>query len=59
MYTQINNSVTYGNILPILNNNIIKEEKKKAAILAMGLAACQAKCIRCGHCSAQKCGNRS
>ena len=55
MYTQVNN----GGILPILNNNVIKEDKKKAAIQAMGMAACQAKCLRCGHCSANKCGRRS
>mgnify|MGYP000352717122 CR=1 FL=1 len=30
-------------ILPILNNNVVKEDKKKAAIQAMGMAACQAK----------------
>ena len=54
MYTQVNNQVSYGGILPILNNNVIKEDKKKAAIQAMGMAACQAKCLRCGHCSANK-----
>lgn len=59
MYTQVNNQVRYDYILPILNKNVIKEEQKKAAIQAMGMAACQAKCLRCGHCSANKCGNRS
>ena len=59
MYTQVNNQVSYGGILPILNNNVIKEDKKKAAIQAMGMAACQPKCLRCGHCSANKCGRRS
>lgn len=59
MYTQVNNQVSYGGILPIPNNNVIKEDKKKAAIQAMGMAACQAKCLRCGHCSANKCGRRS
>lgn len=59
MYTQVNNQVSYGGILPILNNNVIKEDKKKAAIQAMGMAGCQAKCLRCGHCSANKCGRRS
>ena len=29
MYTQVNNQVSYGGILPILNNNVIKEDKKK------------------------------
>lgn len=59
MYTQVNHSVSDGRILSILNNNVIKEDKKKVAIQAMGLAACQAKCLRCGHCSALKCGNRN
>lgn len=59
MYTQVNNQVNHGTILSILNNNVIKEDKKKAAIQAMGMAACQVRCLRCGHCSANKCGNRS
>ncbi len=59
MYTQVNNQVSYGGILPILNNNVIKEDKKKAAIQAMGMAAFQVTCLRCGHCSANKCGRRS
>ena len=59
MYTQVNKQQTKGANLPILNNNVIKEDKKKAAIQAMGMAACQAKCLRCGHCSANKCGRRS
>lgn len=59
MYTQVNYQIDYNQVLPILNSNIIKEDKKKAAIQAMGLAACQAKCLRCGHCSAERCGNRN
>ena len=49
MYTQVNNQVRYGGILPILNNNVKKADKKKAAIQAMGMAACQAKCLKCRH----------
>lgn len=59
MYTQVNYQIDYNQVLPILNSNIIKEDKRKAAIQAMGLAACQAKCLRCGHCSAERCGNRN
>lgn len=59
MYAQVNYQIDYNQVLPILNSNIIKEDKKKAAIQAMGLAACQAKCLRCGHCSAERCGNRN
>ena len=49
----------YGQVMPVLNYNVVREENKKAAILAMGMAACQVKCLRCSHCSACKCGNRS
>ena len=59
MYTQFHNQVSYGPILPVLNNNVIREKDKKAAIQTMGMAACQAKCLRCSHCSDAKCGNRS
>lgn len=59
MYTQVNHQIGYSQVMPILNGNIITEEKKKAAIQAMGLAACQAKCLRCNHCSSLRCGNRN
>lgn len=59
MYTQIRHHVGYGNVMSILNNNVIMEENQKAAIQAMGMAACQVKCLRCTHCSDCKCGNRS
>lgn len=59
MYTQFRPQIGYGNVIPILNYNVIREENKKAAIQAMGMAACQVKCLRCSHCSACKCGNRS
>lgn len=42
-------------VMPVLNGNRITEEKRKEAILAMGLAACQARCLSCGHC-AHHCG---
>ena len=42
MFTQVNNQVSYGTVLPMLNINVIKDEQKKAAIQAMGMAACQA-----------------
>lgn len=46
------------NILVILNLNKIANDLKKEAVKAMGMAACQARCLSCGHCSAQRCGNR-
>ena len=46
------------NIRASLNFNKIANDMKKEAIKVMGLAACQARCLSCGHCSAQRCGNR-
>ena len=46
------------NILTILNFNKIANDLKREAVKAMGMAACQARCLSCGHCSAQRCGNR-
>lgn len=51
MYTQYRPQMNYGQIMPILNYNVIREEKKKAAIQAMGMSACQARCLRCSRCS--------
>lgn len=51
MYTQFRPQMGYGQTMPILNQNIITEENKKEAILTMGLAACQVKCLRCSRCS--------
>ena len=42
-------------VMPVLNGNRITEEKRKEAIRTMGLAACQARCLSCGHC-AHHCG---
>ena len=46
------------NIIAILNYNNIENDLKREAVKAMGMAACQARCLSCGHCSAQRCGNR-
>ena len=59
MNIQFRPQMSYGSVMPILNHHVIGEENKKAAIQAMGMAACQAKCLRCTHCSDNKCGNRS
>ena len=45
-------------ILANLNFNKIANDLKREAVKAMGMAACQARCLSCGHCSAQRCGNR-
>lgn len=47
-------------VMSVLNHNVIPKGKlKKAIIQAMGMAACQCKCLRCTHCSDNHCGNRS
>ena len=40
-----------GQLMPILNANRITEDKKKEAIKAMGMSACQASCMSRGCCS--------
>lgn len=46
------------NILSVLNFNKIANDLKNEAVKAMGLGACQVRCLNCEHCSAQRCGNR-
>ena len=58
MNTQIIVLPAKDNILAILNFNKIANDLKREAVKAMGMAACQARCLSCGHCSAQRCGNR-
>ena len=58
MNTQTFTLPANDNILTILNFNKIANDLKREAVKAMGMAACQARCLSCGHCSAQRCGNR-
>lgn len=52
MITQsINLTNTIIGVVSVLNSNYIAEDKRKEAVLAMGLAACQARCLSCGHCA--------
>lgn len=44
--------------ITILNKNCIPKEKAVHAIQAMGMSACQARCLRCNKCSDNHCGNR-
>ena len=66
MYSQIPTAVALqtnpiqSSVMSTLNHNVIPKGKlKKAIIQAMGMAACQCKCLRCTHCSDNHCGNRS
>ena len=51
----VNNPIVKNPILPILNGNVIKEEKTKEAIQAMGMSSCQARCLSCS-CGSKCCG---
>lgn len=59
MYSQVYAPVANTAVLTILNLNVIAEDVKNAIIEKMGMSACQIRCLRCNHCSANKCGNRS
>lgn len=48
---QIQVSTSNIGIMPILNSNRVTENSKKEAVLAMGMSACQARCLSCSHCS--------
>lgn len=45
MNTNIKNQIKQENILAILNNNIIRDECQKAAMLVMGVSSCQVACM--------------
>lgn len=50
----ITSTYNYGyssQVLPIMNYNRISDNKKKEAIKAMGMSACQAGCMSRGCCS--------
>ena len=51
MNATINTAIVKNPILSILNVNVIKEEKTKGAIQAMGMSSCQVRCLSCGCCS--------
>ncbi len=53
MYTSTLNTPrsTDIGISVILNINRISEDLKKAAIKAMGMSACQARCLHCNKCA--------
>ena len=51
MNTQTSTYPTDEGILAILNVNRIASDLKKEAIKAMGMAACQARCLNCNCCS--------
>lgn len=55
MYTPTRNNSGSASVLSSLNRNRITDKKRKEAILAMGMSACQARCLSCGHC-AHHCG---
>lgn len=58
MNAGVNNQVNQGNILAILNNNVIKEESHKEAMQTMGLSACQVACMGYKCCTEHGCGGK-
>lgn len=57
MKVSVNNSISSDSIVSMLNANIVREEHTKEAIQAMGMSACQARCLSCRCCS--KCCGKS
>lgn len=55
MIRDITQTANGNGVFLLLNSNRITEDKRQEAIRAMGLAACQARCLSCGHC-AHHCG---
>ena len=45
MNAGVNNQINQGNILAILNNNVIENKKQRVAIQAMGISSCQVACM--------------
>jgi hypothetical protein len=58
MNANINNQINQGNILAILNNNIIKEESQKEAMQTMGISSCQVACMSYKCCTANGRGGK-
>lgn len=48
---QVQVSISEMGFMPILNSNRITENSQKEAIKAMGMSACQARCLSCSCCS--------
>lgn len=51
MFTQITPNNPVIGIMPILNGNRISDEKRREAIKAMGMSACQGRCLSCNCCA--------
>ncbi|MBQ2980152.1 MAG: hypothetical protein IJE18_08615 [Bacteroidaceae bacterium] len=58
MNASVNNRVNQENILAILNNNVIKEESRKEAMIAMGLSSCQVACMSYKCCTGHGSGGK-
>ena len=51
MYATPINHTGNMNFMPVLNKNRITDVNRREAIKAMGMSACQARCLSCSHCS--------
>ena len=58
MNTSVNGQNSQRNILATLNNNVIKEESQKEAILTMGLSSCQVACMSYKCCTGHGSGGK-
>jgi hypothetical protein len=58
MNAGVNNQINQGNILAILNNNVIKEESQKEAMQTMGLSSCQVACMSYKCCTGHGSGGK-
>lgn len=58
MNTSVNGQNSQRNILATLNNNVIKEESQKEAMLMMGMSSCQVACMSYKCCTGHGSGGK-
>lgn len=58
MNTSLNKQTNQGNILAILNNNVIREKSQKEAMQTMGMSSCQAACMSYKCCTGHGSGGK-
>lgn len=58
MNVNLGDHVSHRNIISILNNNVIKDDNKKLAIITMGLSSCNVACLSYQCCTAHGSGGK-
>lgn len=56
MNVNLSDQVNPRDIISILNNNVIKDDNKKLAMVTMGLSSCNVACLSYQCCTAHGCG---